>query len=596
LANVAQKVLEHHVYTQMRREVNNELSIALGWKYGFGLAFMGVEWEQQRAITDEPFTVEDLVALSQQLDLPELMALENVDGKPDESLIGMLQALSPILATDDAKRIVYELRNEGASSLPVLTVVQNKPRWLALLPCVDVIIPSETWDVQRERFVSRRELVIEAELEDRINSDGYDADFVEEAKKHKGEFSSWLTQPNWRFTAQGSERDMIELHHFLHKNIENGTPQVYRTVFNDACVSKGLFAVHKPFEYNHNLYPLVAMRRSYDFRPLLTSIGISEEAYTDEGDIKAQQDGMTDRTELINSPPMVVPLLRAMGARSQYGPRAIMPALRPNEVTWPPLPPSDNTPVQVIQMVQARLDRRYSVSGPEVDPQMKVLRQQEIADETHGDIEQILEQTLKLSQQFDTDEFVQRVAGNPQMPWNVGVQDIAGEYEISVSMDMRLSDMNYVKEKMQLFQVALGMNQAGTARLNKIFDRIMGLIEPDAADLVESDQQDASQKEIDEEDAATAQILVGMEPRFPQSGNHKLRLQRLISNTFNSQNPAIQQTIQARPDIQKLLFTRIKNHQNQIQQYEVNPGIGATVSTRAFTQPAQPAEMTPGGT
>jgi hypothetical protein len=164
-------------------------------------------------------------------------------------------------------------------------------------------------------------------------------------------------------------------------------------------------------------------------------------------------------------------------------------------------------------------------------------------------------------------------------------------------MDMRLSDMNYVKEKMQLFQQALGMNQAGTARLNKIFNRIMGMIEPDAADLVEEDQQDASQKEIDEEDAATAQILVGMEPRFPQFGNHQLRLQRLIQNTLQSPNLEVQRTIAQRKDIQQILMTRMKNHQSQIQQFGgANAQIGRTVTTRAMpSSPAQPAELMQGG-
>jgi hypothetical protein len=49
--------------------------------------------------------------------------------------------------------------------------------------------------------------------------------------------------------------------------------------------------------------------------------------------------------------------------------------------------------------------------------------------------------------------------------------------------------------------------------------------------------------------------------------------------------------------IQDMLKTRVKNFDNQIQQYQVNPQIGRTVSTKtpsAVGEPAQPAEQTAG--
>lgn len=592
VANIAQKILDWHVYTQMRLEVNRELWFGWSWKYGFGLSFMGIEWEQQRSITHERLTLESLAQIAQQLGLPELMQIESATDQEqkdsDAPLIEFLQQLSPILAKDEARKILYELRNEGASSIPVIAYPVNKPKWTALMPCVDVIFPSETSEVQTARWISRRELVTEWELTDRIETDAYDPDFVEEALKHKGEFSDWMNNPGWRWAPTGSERDVIELHHFLWRSVESGIPMIYRTIFCAAVPKQ--YAVHRLFEYQHQLYPFVAMRRSYDFRPLLTSVGIAEEAYTDEMDIKAQQDGLTDRTELINSPPMIVPTLRAMGIRSQYGPRAVMSALRPNEVSWAPLPPSDDTPVRVIAMVQDRLDRRYAITGATVDPQMKIIRQQELANDTHGEIELILEQTLKLAQQFDTDEIVQKVAGNSNQPFNAGVEDMLGDHTISVTMDMRMTDTAYVKEKLEMFQAALGMNQAGTANMTKIFSRIMAIVDPDAEDLVEEDQQSATEKEIDDEDSAAAKILVGMEPRKPQFGNHQLRLQRLVEQTLQNPNPYVQETIQKRKDVQKLLKNRIEFHRNQIQQYQLNPQIGRSLSTKTF-QPQQPAEM-----
>src|SRR2546430_1221557 len=44
---IARKLLQWRIYTQMRAELLRELPFAFSWKYGLGLAFIGVEWEQQ---------------------------------------------------------------------------------------------------------------------------------------------------------------------------------------------------------------------------------------------------------------------------------------------------------------------------------------------------------------------------------------------------------------------------------------------------------------------------------------------------------------------------------------------------------------------
>lgn len=585
---VAQKMLEWRIYTQMRPELLRELPLAFAWKYGFGISFIGVEWEQERAMSEVPVTMEDLAQAANQLNAPELIDMSDTE-ESNAVILDFLQSISEILDRDGARKILSELRNDGMSVLPIVNITVNKPVWRALLPCIDVMIPSETHDLQKERWVARRELVNETTLYDRIVTEGYDEDFVEEACKHKGEFSDFLSGPLWRYTSIGSERDLIELYHFMYKSVESGVPCLYRTIFNEASAGEDLFASHKVFEYKHQQYPFVALRRTHDHRALMSSHGIPEESYTDEMDIKVQQDGLTDRTDLIHNPPMLIPTLRAQGVRSQYGPRAIMPVLRPQDVQFPPLPPSDETPILVMQMVQQRLNERYGIFG-NIDALFKTLRQRELAMDTMGEMELVVEQTLQLMQQYERDEDVQRVAGQGGVPFNVSAADIQGRYEITVTYDPKLSDIEYVKELVGLMQQAMQFNQAGNVKMDKLMSHLLGIIDPDAADLVEEDQQAVTEKERNDEKLAATQILAGIEPDFPQFGNHQLRLKTLMETTIQSPNPAVQQIIASRKDIQMLLKKRIKNHQNQIQQYQVNPQIGRSLATKAFA-PNQPAEL-----
>ena len=277
-AGVAQKMLDWRIDVQMKRELLRELPTALSWRFGGGLSFIKVEWEQQRELAYVPITMDMIGQMTQALQLPDVMdKLNDPDGMYDKDLITVLQSLSPVLPTAEARTILNQLRATGQSELPVASLRVNKPKWTAKRPIVDVLFPSETCDIQQARFTCERELVSETELTDRITTDGYDPDFVDAALDHKGTFASWwITRPE---LYQGSDRDMVELNHFMSWRLSHkGTPCLYRTVFNESVASDELVAVHRKFEYDHGQIPLIALRRNYTWKPLLLSMGIAEES------------------------------------------------------------------------------------------------------------------------------------------------------------------------------------------------------------------------------------------------------------------------------------------------------------------------------
>ncbi len=458
--SVTQRMLDWRVGTQMKRELLRELPTALLWRFGGGLSFLKIEWEQQRELTYVPITTQMIGEMAQALQLPDVMdKLLDPDKFYDKDLITVLQSLSPVLPTAEARTVLNQLRATGQSELPVASLRINKPKWTAKRPITDVLFPSETCDIQQTRWTCERELVSETELTDRIITDGYDPDFVDKVLDHKGVFSSWwVNQPE---LYQGSDRDMIELNHFMSWRLShNGTPCLYRTVFNESVSGDDLFALHRKFEYDHGQIPLIALRRNYTWKPLLLSQGIAEESYTDELDIKRQQDGLNNRTDLIHKPPMIVPTLRAQAMANNYGPNAVMTAMRPEGVVFPPLPPMDQTPLLVMQMVQERLDRRYAIIGGNIDPEIKALRRQQLTSDVLGELELALEQTLQLMQQYESDEDIQRVAGGE--PWNYSRKDIQGQYEISAGVDINMIDIERADMKLSMLAKMLPFRETGT--------------------------------------------------------------------------------------------------------------------------------------
>jgi hypothetical protein len=582
--NVAQRMLNWRVYTHMKRELLRELPLAFTWKHALGLAFMGIEWEQQRELVHVPVTTDDITQLATNMGLNDVVSrLFNADKAFDDELIAALQQMSPILMVGEARKILNDLRDLGQADMPIASLRINKPVWTALRPGVDVLIPSETVDIQNARWMCRRELVSRVELEDRVVTDGYASAFVEEAVKHKGVFASWMPAISVNNSAMGSDRDLYELVHFYSRQLHQGVPCMYRTVFNAASIgNNNLYAVHRKFEYDHQQYPVVAFRRTYHFRPMLSSVGIADESYTDERDIKIQQDGLNNRTDLIHSPPMIVPTLRAQATKNAYGPKAVMTATRPNEVNWAPLPPMDETPIYVMQNVQARLDRRYPITGGSVDPEIKAVHRQQLADQCLGEIELCLEMTYQLQQQYETDADVQRVAGGTE-PWQFTAKDIQGQYEVTASVDMKSIDLNYKEVQLDALGKIMPFKDAG----GKVFNYAAQVLDPDLADALTEDQMSpaAMQREKDNEYSAVGQIMSGVEPIKPMMANNQFRLQTIQEIV---QQPQVMQKLANDPIAQKLLQNRVEFFQNQIQQFQQNPQIGRALSTQTFAPTQAP--------
>jgi hypothetical protein len=584
-SNIAERMLKWRVFTHMRQELLTELPLAWTWMFTRGIVMMRIEWEQQRTIEEVPVTAQDAQALLQSVggDVSDLFG----DSEPTPQLLDIIQMFSPVIDRDRARKIVKELRTDLMTTVPIVFLIQNKPKWTARRLVHDVLVPSSCSNVQNERWICDRELVTESELTDRITTENYDEDFVEEAIKHKGEFAGWHVQDRYQATAIGGERDLIELQHFYSRRLVKGTPCVYRTIFNEptAGLFPELVGVHEVHRYRHKQYPFVAWRWQAEHRMLLNERGIAHEAWSDERDIKRQQDGLNDRGDLINRPVMFIPTLRYEALKGRFKPGHYVGINRPNELNFGPIPPSDGTPLKIMELVKMRLEERFALFGNTVDPALKQIRREHLAGHLLSQMEQVLEQTWQLQQQYETNEEVQRVAGRSSMNFPATTKEIQGKYEITATIDTQMLNEAYAEQKINLLERAMAFKQEGL-----LFRMAVELIDPDAADAIAQDQSspDAMEKERKDEKHAFGLMLAGVEPDFPVLGNHQLRMQ--VMQQIMSQ-PNMAQRLANLPDSQKLIQNRFQTFQRQIQQHQVNPTIGRTLATRAF-QPNAAADVT----
>src|SRR6185295_6926788 len=87
-------------------------------------------------------------------------------------------------------------------------------------------------------------------------------------------------------------------------------------------------ALPEPCEYDHGELCYTAFRREFHQRPILSSRGIPEVAYTWECEIKDQRDGRTDMVALALRPPLMAPYNDILRLKQEFSPGAAIPERR----------------------------------------------------------------------------------------------------------------------------------------------------------------------------------------------------------------------------------------------------------------------------
>src|SRR5215813_2917058 len=115
-SNKSTKLLQWVIYNHMWPQVLREVPLVYNWWQGYGVGFMGVEWEQQRRLDYQTITLQTLAEIMGAMGgepLPWLDAL--TDPTQEDGLTTLLQQLSPILSRPDARNIVQDLRETGTA-------------------------------------------------------------------------------------------------------------------------------------------------------------------------------------------------------------------------------------------------------------------------------------------------------------------------------------------------------------------------------------------------------------------------------------------------------------------------------------------------
>ena len=574
-------LLEYVASGRLRQEMRREAELWAQYTQQYGWSVMHIGWEQETGSVEERFTIADLINVTQEAlsknpesplaQLPTLIMDETKEDLAVSIIVGHL----PNFEEKEVKRIVRDLRNDGITKIYNQVLVKNMPVVTALKPYDEITFPPETIDLQKARLIFRRVYMTELEVRAMANTEGWNEDAIEEAVLTKGQFF-WYRDPNIvpinRLNQDYRLRtnNLIEVVYAYYKQLnEDNNPCIYQTIFSPNSRSD-LHLKHEKLGYAHGKYPFVVLRREHIRKAIYESRGVTDILQTDQSELKAQQDSLRDRTALETVPPIMVKR-RGIGGIGRIGPAMQVPVTSPDDYKF--MDPPKGTPSIaefVIGQVNLTTATYFGLNHTETPPPLAQMMQQVSVDNWLTAWSEVYTQMLQLCLQYLDSSEVERICA---VPVPKSLIDITNMYDFEVKFDIRNLYSDLVLEKLQAInQFVIPLDTGGVIDRNKLVQKAIEAIAPDASKDLIINNESASQKLYKDVQTDIGMMMLGNEANYvendPTASTKMQYLQQIMQK-----NPKAQQASQTDQMFQMLLQNYMKNLQMSIMQQQ-NAQIG----------------------
>jgi hypothetical protein len=523
-----------------------------------GLMVSYVGWKREKRTYLQQVSIEEIAQVSP--DLAELI----VSGADDEMVFGMLQTAFPDLSSKRAKRAIMDLRKKGLAEVSVPRTSVDCPVVYSCAPDGEVLFPSYVTDPQRAPYVFWRTFLTAQELEKKVVSEGWDADWVENAiERLRGKDSMYLDGEKLKTIDRlpiTDDNDLVMVVYGYQRLIdeEDGSEGIYCTVFHPTTEG---FAKHELLN-GYDDYPFVVTRLSNSQKRVYETQTFSDILRGAQMQIKTERDSRIDRASLATLPPLLHPAGRPP---SDWGPGVRVPYRRLGEIQWGPPPPADNGSIEVEVSMTAQADRAV---GLDMSNPISASRQQFVVSKFLDHVRDVLNMAWKLYQRMGPDEVFFQVTGNPNP--QVMTKGSADEnFSIVVNFDSQSNDPETAETQLKNMVSLVQLDRNGIMDVNKLLEFTASSINPIFADYVLQPAEEAQQKVQKNVTDDLAKIFAGIE--VPAQPNGAQMAMQMIQAYV--QQPDIMQRAQQDEAFGARLQKYMEAYQFQLQQME-NAEIG----------------------
>ncbi|MCE5211243.1 MAG: hypothetical protein LLG40_06790 [Deltaproteobacteria bacterium] len=532
-----------------------------------GLCAVGVFWESEVAWVKRIMTIEEIELVIQ--GFTDKMA----DPDRFQDCVDDIQVNFNALSSGRAKSVVRDLMKKGVAEYEQPEVQREQPVVRTFSIGNDLLVPVDTYDLQKAPYVFRVDYLNEFELRQKIRAYGLKPAWVDKVIE-KGSCYDVDNKSAWEKSyITTPTKGLYKIIYAYWKEVDDkGFVTVKFAVVNEAVQdSAGAEGV---CDYRPVRYPFVIMQREEISRRIFESRGIPEIAHCWQEQIKIERDSRIDRANMTTCPTMIAPKNRMP---DRIGPGVTIPGMI-GEVGFLQIPPGDGSSLEVEANVMRNMRRYFGrMTSPEDQIETQQMQSANVRRWLQGWVE-VYRQIWSLYKQFGPDEEFFRVLGQPNpAPQKFAKGDDNEKFDFYLDYDVLNNDAEIVSKRIeQVISVAAQLDKHGRFDTDAAMMLAIDSIMPGATEqLILPARQATRQEEIDEQDTI-AKIAAGMDVDIDEKVNPQLRLQ-VLQNYINGSQAIPATDVQERMQKDKAFNARIQKHAKQLQfvlQQQQNAQIG----------------------
>jgi hypothetical protein len=503
------------------RDFRNECETAANNLLEKGMAITYVDWEMKSRTHDEEFDLNLIAEVAPEL--YELLADEN----RDDETIAMMTDMFDYIDIPKAKKALKELRDFGIAKIPVAKKDISRPFVETKFSDIDIVIPSYVTDIQRSPRVHMRAFLTPQEIENCVETKGWDKEIAEELIEHYRGFDySGMNQTTYSSLRSSQARggstygmngmvdskDLIEVVYTYRRLIDekSNSEGIYLTVWNPRFTSGYL---SNELLSGYDSYPFVLTRLSNAGKRIYDVNTFGDLLRGPQKQMKTLRDGWSDQMALAVAPPLLHPVGRPpvqMGAGAWIGVRA-------NEkFEFMNVPNTSGAASQLEKYVQ---QEAMDLVGLNEGSQMSAQRQQFFVDKFLTHCSDILKLAYKAFLVFGPDEKFFRVTGYPNEMVIYRSPDDE-EIDVCISFDVQNQDPEMMKAKIAAILELARNSPNNTFNLQAAEQLAANAIDPSIADVIIQPQGEGQEEMVknvtDDLTKIYAGIPVGARPNGGQ--------------------------------------------------------------------------------
>ncbi len=542
-------------------EFYDQVELGLNHLYEKGMMVHYCYWESQDLKQQQSIQLDQVAQV-----LPQI-AQAIQDGSMDEELSSALKDQFKV-SKAKARGMLREMRSDGETTIPVTRRVINQPRIKALAPDEDVFWPSYTIDPQEAPYVFHVLNMTPEQLRSKINTEGWDEEFVDKAIElaQRGDTDTQINNLRLQDEVIRNDDETIRVIYCYQRLLdEDDVPGIFCTIFCENVPD--VFAKHQLLDYGHGKYPFVVTTYEKTSKRLYHSRSVSELGEGPQNILKIEEDASIDRQSISTLPPLLVPYGRSP---SKWGPGVRVPYRTLGEYRFADVPRFDGGSISVRQYVKEGFDRLIGRNAPGVDPIEAQMKQQRNIDKVFHHLRGVIDQVYTLYQQYGPDAEFFRVTGmNDMQKFMKGSPN--ERFDFYLQFDAATQDPNQMLERVKTIGELGGLlDKNGTLDTERLLQLAIGQVLPGASEKVLLPKETASQNAVNEERQTIAELVAGVPPNVKPQDAHELKMQ--VFQQWLAQ-PDVQQKAQQDPALQERIQGYMQQRNFAIQQQQ-NAQIG----------------------